>query len=66
MEQALRFGNLSIPRDPPKNMKASFSTQQGLPSVRAEIANYPEAWLQGAHPWVKKITILKICKAAFL
>jgi hypothetical protein len=47
-------------------MKASFSTQQEFPRVRAESANHPEAWLLGAHLWVKKVATPKICKSAFL
>jgi hypothetical protein len=46
-------------------MKASFSTQQGLPRGRAESANHPEPWLLGACPWIKKATTPKICKSAF-
>jgi hypothetical protein len=47
-------------------MKASFSPRQGFRIVGVKSVNYPEAWLLGAHFWFKKITILKICKAAFL
>lgn len=65
MEQGLIFANLSVPWDPPKIMKASFSPQQGFRIVRVESANHPEAWLLEAYPWLKKITTPKICKSAF-
>lgn len=65
MEQGHLFANLSVPKDPLKNMKVSFSLQHGFCPVRVESVNHPEAWLLGARPWLKKAMTPKTDKLAF-